>query len=42
MYDLIVFSLTRSSEVYNNQTNAREIYLVDCIPVLQVSGNYEK
>ena len=42
MYDLIVSSLTRSSEVYNNQTNGREIYLASYVPVLQVSDNYEK
>jgi len=42
VYDLIVYSLTRSSEVYNNQTNASEIYLIGCVPFVQVSGNYEK
>ena len=42
VYELIVSSLTRSSEVYNNQMNGREIYLASCVPVLQVSGNYEK
>ena len=42
MYALIVSSLTRSFEVYNNQTNAREIYLAGCVPVMQASGNYEK
>jgi len=42
VYDLIISSLTRSSEVYNNQTNAHEIYLACCVPVLKVSGNYEK
>jgi len=42
VYDLIIFSLTRSPEVYNNQTNGREIYLAGYVPVLQVSGNYEK
>ncbi|XP_068487067.1 uncharacterized protein [Phaseolus vulgaris] len=36
MYDLIVSSLTRSSEVYNNQTNSREIYLAGCVPFLQL------
>jgi len=42
VYDLIFFSLTRSSEVYNKQTNDREIYLAGYVPVLQVNGNYEK
>jgi len=42
VYELIVSNLTWSPEVYNNQKNAREIYLAGCVLVLQVSGNYEK
>jgi len=39
VYNVLITCLTRASEVYYQDKNARWIYLAGCVAVLQVSGN---
>jgi len=37
MYNVLVTTLTRASQVYYEEKSVSEIYLEDCVAVLQVS-----